>query len=86
MDKSLLDDDLDEIFNEWKILEEENIRRYNLRNRAIKMIKTLNIGDIRDIDIERNYPNIQMKYNYCKIYSIISIGLIITLSQMYYYL
>ena len=78
-------DSLEESFNEWRELEAENIRRHNLRNRAIKMIKTLSNDNIDNIYIERN-NNIQMKYNYCKIYSIVSIGLVMTLSQMYYYL
>jgi hypothetical protein len=78
-------DSLEEVFNEWSVLEDENIRRHNLRNRAIKMIKTLSNDNIDNIDIERN-NYIQMKYNYCKIYSIVSIGLVMTLSQLYYYL
>jgi len=80
---SLLEDGLEEVFNEWSVLEDENIRRHNLRNRAIKMMKTMDIGDIGDI--ESNYTHFQTNYNYCKIYSLISIGLFITLSQMYYY-
>ena len=74
------DSELEKAFEEWEKLEMENIKRHNLRKRAIHLANNIN----NYLLIENKNQKIEnSNRNYCNLSSIIGISLF-SLSTIYY--